>query len=260
MLEAAQAGQKSQEHLYGFIEAASDSADYYMQVAQKKIKDTLLTTNEQKKHFLFRTFNLEKLKQVLHQMKKYDTWICPTMTVNYSVAYMNDSNMRKDPRIKYIPYFITAGWNPANDYRFKSWTEETFSLLRQEFDFKLKVLRAIHEAGIPILAGSDLSNPYIYPGFSLHDELQWMVKAGLTPAAALQTATILPARYLGWQAIYGSVAANKIADLVLLDADPLIDIGNTQKIHAVIIHGKVFNKTYIDHLLERAKETSGHKN
>ena len=260
VLEAAQAGQKSQEHLYGFIEAASDSADQFMEELQKKGPESLLNISPQKKRSLFRTFNLEKLKQVLQQMKKYDTWICPTLAVNYVIAYMNDSNMRKDPRMQYLPDFITKNWNPATDFRFNAWTEETYSLLRQEFDIKLKVVKAIHEAGIPILAGSDLANPFIYAGFSLHDELQWMVKAGLTPAAALQTATILPARYLGWQARYGSVAANKIADLVLLDANPLTDIGNTQKIQAVIIHGKVFNKTDIQHLLERSKATSGHKN
>jgi hypothetical protein len=260
VLEAAQAGQKSQEHLYGFIDAASDSANQFMEEIQKKPTESLLNIRPEKKRSLFRTFNLEKLQQVLQQMKKYDTWICPTMIANYSIAYMNDSNMRKDPRIQYMPLFLTNRWNPATDFRFESWTAETYSLLRQEFDLKLKVLRAIHEAGIPILAGSDLANPFIYPGFSLHDELQWMVKGGLTPAAALQTATILPARYLGWQARYGSVAADKIADLVLLDANPLIDIRNTQKIHTVIIHGKVFNKTVINSLLERAKETSGQKN
>jgi hypothetical protein len=258
ILEAAQAGQKSMEHLYGFVEAASDSAHYYAQIIQKNSTDTLLKTATQRRSFLLRTFNLQKLKQTLQEMKKHDTWICPTMTVNRGIAYMNDSNLLKDPRLQYLSPFVTAAWNPVTDFRFKSWTAETFAWYRQEFDLKMKILKAIYETGIPILAGTDFPNPYCLPGFSLHDELQWMVKAGIPAVAALQTATINPARYLGKQATYGSVAVNKIADLVLLDQNPLTDISNTTKINAVFVHGKLLNQTAIRQMLENVKKASGH--
>jgi len=85
-----------------------------------------------------------------------------------------------------------------------------------------------------------------------------MVMAGIPAVAALQTATINPARYLGKQATYGSVAVNKIADLVLLDQNPLTDISNTTKINAVFVHGKLLNQTVIRQMLDKLKKTSGH--
>jgi imidazolonepropionase-like amidohydrolase len=84
-----------------------------------------------------------------------------------------------------------------------------------------------------------------------------MVKAGLSPAQALQTATINPARYFNMENRTGSIAANKIANLVLLDGNPLVDISNTKKIATVILHGKVFNEADLRIMLEKAKTLAG---
>jgi imidazolonepropionase-like amidohydrolase len=84
--------------------------------------------------------------------------------------------------------------------------------------------------------------PWVYPGLSLHDELGWLVRAGLTPAEALRTATLNPAIYFGRTADLGTVAAGKLADLVLLDADPLTEIGNTRRVSAVILDGQLFDR------------------
>ena len=104
-----------------------------------------------------------------------------------------------------------------------------------------------------MLAGSDSPNPYVYPGFSLHDELGLLVHAGLTPAEALRTATINPARFLGLTDSLGVVATGKVADLVLLDGNPLQDIANTKRIRAVIQDGRWMNRRALDGLLARAK-------
>jgi imidazolonepropionase-like amidohydrolase len=104
-----------------------------------------------------------------------------------------------------------------------------------------------------MLAGSDSPNPYVYPGFSLHDELGLLVRAGLTPAEALRTATINPARFLGLTDSLGVVSTGQVADLVLLDANPLQDIANTKRIRAVIQGGRVLNRRALDGLLVRAK-------
>jgi imidazolonepropionase-like amidohydrolase len=100
-------------------------------------------------------------------------------------------------------------------------------------------------------------NPYCMPGFSLHDELALLVESGLTPLAALQSATLRPAEFLGRTADLGSVAPGKLADLVLLGADPLADIHNTTQIQAVWFHGKYFDHAALDGLLEAAKHRSG---
>jgi len=114
----------------------------------------------------------------------------------------------------------------------------------------------MHRAGVPILAGTDVGNPFVYPGFSLHDELGLLVEAGLTPAAALRAATLDPARYLGVADSLGSVARGKRADLVLLDADPLADIANTRRIRAVVARGRYLDRAALDALLAEAKRVA----
>lgn len=255
--EAAKSGQKSQEHMYGFLEEASDSADYLMQVIRGEIKDSVLTDRVQRMQFLFRTYNTRRLQDLLHTIKTTDTWICPTLTVLHAVGYMNDSSLLSDPRMQYMGRGIRNSWDPRKDARFRNWTPATFAAFRQDFNYKLRIIKALREAGIPLLAGTDFPNPYCFPGFSLHEELQWFVKAGLTPAEALQTATINPARYFGIEQHTGSVAEGKTASLVILSADPLSDISNTQKIEMVILRGKVLNKVALQGLLDKAKKIAG---
>jgi imidazolonepropionase-like amidohydrolase len=110
----------------------------------------------------------------------------------------------------------------------------------------------MQRSGVPLLAGTDTPNPWVIPGFSLHDELTLLVQGGLTPLEALQTATINPARFLGATDSSGAIGPGKLADLVLLDADPLADIHNTSRIAAVILQGRVFTRPALDQLLAEA--------
>jgi imidazolonepropionase-like amidohydrolase len=114
---------------------------------------------------------------------------------------------------------------------------------------------AMHRAGVPLLAGTDTAwgVPYIYAGFSLHDELALLVRAGLTPMEALQTATINPARFLEMEQDLGSISKGKLADMVLLTADPLIDLHNAGKIEAVFINGRLLDRKQLDALLVDAE-------
>lgn len=107
--------------------------------------------------------------------------------------------------------------------------------------------------GVRFLAGTDITIPYTYPGFSLHDELELFVEAGLTPMEALETATTNPAELLGLQDRWGQVAPGFTANLVLLKADPLADISNTRKIDAVVVSGKLLDRSELDRLLASAK-------
>jgi len=207
--------------------------------------------------FLFRTYNVRRLQDLLHTIKTTDTWICPTLTVLHAVGYMNDSSLLNDPRMQYMGRGIRNSWDPRKDARFRNWTPATFAAFRQDFNYKLRIIKALRDAGIPLLAGTDFPNPYCFPGFGLHEELQWLVKAGLTPAEALKTATINPARYFGIEQRTGSVAEGKTASLVVLDANPLLDISNTQKIEMVILRGKVLNKAALQALLDKAKRIAG---
>jgi adenine deaminase len=102
-------------------------------------------------------------------------------------------------------------------------------------------------------------NPYCLPGFSLHDELALLVEAGLTPMEALQTATHNPARFFGKEKEMGTVQAGKRADLVLLDADPLLDIRHTTKIRAVVANGRLLDRSVLDKFLADAEKAAGRK-
>lgn len=131
-------------------------------------------------------------------------------------------------------------------------------MARGIFGVEEKIVGGMYRAGVPLLAGTDAMNPYCFPGFSLHDELALLVESGLAPLAALQTATINPARFLHRISELGSIEAGKSADLVLLRADPLADIHNTTQIEAVWLHGAYFDRAALANLLKAAKEEAKH--
>jgi imidazolonepropionase-like amidohydrolase len=124
--------------------------------------------------------------------------------------------------------------------------------LRSRAASSLAVVRALLETGNGLLAGCD----GLVPGFCLHDELEWMVRAGLSPIDALRTATINPARFLGREKTSGSIAIGKRADLVLLDADPRSDIGNVRRISAVVVRGRLLSKASLDGILAAHRRTA----
>ncbi len=254
VVEAAKAGQKSQEHLYGFIELAGDSAVHWFNYQQGKIKDSSFSTRSKRKDFLFRTYNEQKLKLLLKEIKKTNTWICPTLTVNRGIAYVNDTSLLNDDRMPYVGKFMRDFWDYRKDVRFKSWTDKDFEQSKQEFEMKLKIVGLMHKAGIPIIAGTDYPNPHCYPGFSIHDEMGWLVKAGLSPAEALKTATYNPAKYLQQTEKNGTVAVNKYASLVILSKNPLQDISHTKTIEMVMVKGKVFTAPQLQQMLDAVKK------
>lgn len=121
-------------------------------------------------------------------------------------------------------------------------------------EFNMHLVKAFKEAGVPIVAGTDAGNPGVVWGFSLHNEIEILVKAGLSPEEALVSATRLPAIWLGIEDKIGTVEVWKYADLVLLDANPLKDIRNTRKIAGVFLNGKWIDKKIMDSMLSAVAE------
>lgn len=119
-------------------------------------------------------------------------------------------------------------------------------------------IEALHDAGVVIMAGSHAPTHFIPPGLGLHEELERLSEAGLGPAEALRTATLHPARYLGRLDELGTVEEGKLADLVLLDANPLVDIRNTRRVRAVVVDGTLLEPPRLEALLE-ATDTGGGK-
>jgi imidazolonepropionase-like amidohydrolase len=125
-------------------------------------------------------------------------------------------------------------------------------LLRKSMD----LVAEMQKAGVKILAGTDSPAPYVFPGSGLHDELQLLVESGLTPFEALQSATKSPAEFLHTAKDSGTVEKGKFADLVLLDGNPLDDIRNTRKIRAIILHGKLLDRSALDQLLDEVQSAA----
>jgi imidazolonepropionase-like amidohydrolase len=127
--------------------------------------------------------------------------------------------------------------------------KDVLDRMREAGQVSLKAIHDLHSMGNGFLAGCD----GLVPGFCLHDELEWFTRAGFSPLEALQTATINPARFLGREDSQGSVQVGKRADLVLLDADPLLEIRNVSKIAAVVVRGRLVNKPAIDRIVASHK-------
>jgi imidazolonepropionase-like amidohydrolase len=155
---------------------------------------------------------------------------------------------RDDPRWRHL--------RPDEQTRWEHYLEQEPALDKklaaQRWDVSRRIVKALHAAGAPILAGTDAPMPLVYPGFSLHKELELLVESGLSPAEALRAATLGPAEFLGLSESTGSIAVGKRADLVLLDANPLRQIGNTQRIRAVVLNGRLWRRTDLDALLDGA--------
>lgn len=239
--EASEAGQKSFEHLYSVLQGCSSR--------EAELAKATDWTRTQRTDALIQSFDEGKARELFQTFKKNGTWQCPTMVVLNAMANLDDPKFRDDPRKAYLSPFVTATWDPTKDFRLKALKPEDFAAMRKRFVKEQELVGAMAKAGVLFLAGTDTPNPFCFPGFSLHDELAFFVKCGMTPGQALQTATINPARYFGWEKTMGTVEKGKVADLVLLDANPLADIKNTTKIASVFMRGQYLGRAALDKML-----------
>ena len=162
-------------------------------------------------------------------------------------AIVEDENARLDPRRQYLSKYLVLDWREqvleATDQRRQTLTKYWEDAARRDF-------REMHEAGVELLIGSDAAVLNIYPGYSLHDEMALFVRElGMTPAEVLERATRRSAKFLGISDQTGTVEQGKMADLVLLDANPLDDIRNTKQIAAVILRGTLYDKGGLEQIL-----------
>jgi imidazolonepropionase-like amidohydrolase len=246
-LEASEAGQRSIEHLTEIGLACSSQEQELRKVAPqdwgpKQVKQMLETYDEAKCARLFSRF------------KGNGTWQVPTLALfQRSVSrILGESLLASDDRLKYIPPKHREQWSKVRPPPESLSAEQKDDQLKQ-WQMRLNLVGGLHRADVGIMAGTDVGNPGLYPGFSLHDELVALVKAELTPMAALQAATLNPARFLGMEKDLGTVQKGKIADLVLLEANPLEDISNTRKINAVVVSGRLLDRKSLDGLLAQAE-------
>jgi tetratricopeptide (TPR) repeat protein len=192
---------------------------------------------------------------LLDQLAANQTWQVPTLVALQSIAFMDDTTfMSQYPYLEYVPERVRRAWTATSAaFRFQRTDPDDVAAVRSFFDLQLELVGLAAEHGVPILAGTDTGIPYTLPGFSLQDELELLVDAGLTPLHALQTATYHPAVFLGVADSLGTIEEGKLADLVLLDSNPLESISNTRAIVAVIADGHLYDRAILDEPLAEAK-------
>ena len=257
--EAADAGQHSIEHLTNVLRGCSRDEPKLMR--EQLYVPLKQETPEQSHSRIVRwrreildSYSPEKAAALIAKFKEKDVWQTPTLILLKNDAFPTlEESALSDDREKYIPPRTLAIWKKARAEQIRALSPQDFELHAQLLRKSMDLVAQMQKAGVKILAGTDSPAPYVYPGSGLHDELQLLVEAGLTPFEALQSATISPALFLHTEKDSGTIERGKFADLLLLDANPLDDIRNTTKIRVVILHGKLLDRSALDQLLGGVK-------
>jgi imidazolonepropionase-like amidohydrolase len=240
LIEASDSGQRSVEQEDDLMRACTSREGTFRaqltDTANRRTGDDPLQLRSQARAILS-SYDAGQCGLVMETLVRNHTWVTPTLVTYQPYARSFDSASRHPELSKYVPGIVEGGWQ----HKVLAVPKPDSFMVQSSFSFERT--GTLSKAGVGLLAGTDAPRAFIYPGFSLHEELALLVRSGLTPLEALRTATYNPASYLGALDSLGTIDKGKIADLVLLDANPLNDIRNTTRISVVIANGRVFDST-----------------
>jgi hypothetical protein len=260
--EAADAGQHSIEHLTNVLRACSRDEPKLMreQFYVSSRKESAAQTHARESRWLHELLDLYspgKCAALIAKFREKEVWQTPTLVLLKNDAFPTlENSAASDQRLKYVSSGTLDAWKESRSQQMKGISAQDSRLQAELLRKSMLVVAEMQKGGVRILAGTDSPAPYVFPGFSLHDELQLLVEAGLTPLAALQSASLRPAEFLHATKDSGTIERGKYADLVLLDANPLDDIRNTGKIRALILRGKLLDRPALDQLLADAEQSA----
>jgi imidazolonepropionase-like amidohydrolase len=246
-VDAAKSGQRTAEHLMQAFEACTPIERELLDARRGLDGNALVEKRDADESRVLAAFDQPTCDRVAAALAKTGEVQVPTLVLPY-VESSPLSNLDRDPRWKYLRPDEGARWTKIE----ASLSPEEHRVGAERWPVAKKIAATFHRAGVTMLAGTDTPMPGVYPGFSLHEELARFVDAGFTPAEALRAATLEPARLFGRADSEGSIAAGKRAEIVVLDADPLVDIANARKIRAVVLDGRLFDRMALDALLDGA--------
>ena len=240
--EAARTGMKSQEHLLEILKECADRPTETFLAELNRIEDPIERSNRINA-FRLDSFDPARADSLYALFKDYGIWHCPTLSMWYKNAWFEREQPKDSALTAYLPGYLRAYWTPQHNDHLQYRDNAEFIRTKQRL-YRLyeQMVLAMHEEGVMLLAGTDTgANPLCHPGTGVHNELEALVAAGLSPGAALRTATLNPALFFEITEDYGTVSEGKIADLVLLTQNPLEDINAVRDITHVIRDGSVLD-------------------
>jgi hypothetical protein len=257
--EAALAGQKSQEHQIGMILQCSSLNDS-ARSAYRKIEAKLYFGRGQEVRDpwinLIYSFSQEQLNNTANIFNQTGSWYCPTIITNqnYFIRLKNvKEEIKNDTLIQYVTKSAKSAWS-FMAMPFVNYSTEDWDIRMKQLGLLNKIVKLLYDKKVNMLAGDDNNNPFCFTGFSLHQELQLFVDCGIPDAEVLKIATYNPSVFFKVENQFGTIEQGKFANLVLLDANPLIKISNTTRINSVFLRGHYFNRKALDGLLTGVKE------
>lgn len=258
--EATEAGQSTVEHLTGVLHGSSVREVELLRQLEEIRKPASLIDWMRMLWFeqagpLLESQDADQRKRLLGGFAEHGTWHVPTLGVLHDFAYFDELPHRDDPRLRWqSPDYYAFNAEFFSDFE-RTVPPRTRSDARARYALETEIVRDMHAEGVGLLTGTD-APPSLPPGLSLHHELASFIEAGLTPIDALGAATTGPARALGISGL-GEIKPGAIADLVVLDADPLANIRNTERIHATIANGRLLDRSALNAILaERTAATA----
>lgn len=251
LLDAATAGQRSNEHLTQVYEACSAREKPLLAARKGLDGNAIVKLRDAQEGEVLESFEQSVCDRTAAALARTGQVQVPTLVLAHFDARGSRTNFRDDKRWRYLRPDEQARWERI----FKEQPVGDEKRAARRWERSRQIVQTLHAAGVRILAGTDAPMPLVYPGFSLHKELELLVEAGLSPADAIRAATIWPAEFLGSSDSSGSIAVGKRADLLLLDDNPLANISHTQRIRAVILAGRLLQRTDLDTLLDVAGDS-----
>lgn len=245
LLDAAAQGQRTDEHLMQAYEACSSIEGVLLRERAGLVGDALAAMRDAQEKRALDAFDRITCRRIARRLAASGQWQVPTLVLAWTEA-RRGSTPDSDPR-----------WPLLRADERERWTRilgeiaaHPDPLAQRRWQVSRAIAAAYRHAKVPMMAGTDAPMPEVYPGFSLLDELERLVEAGLAPRETLRAATLAPARFLGIEATSGTIAPGKRADLVLLAADPAHDVRNARRIDAVLLGGRVLRRADLDALLQ----------
>ena len=234
--EASDSSQRSLEHLLGFVNVCTPA------------ESVAVAAVDPLRRIVFNTCTSRDQRSIYAHLARNGTWVTPTLATAWEFAMLPKHEVPGDSLSRFVSdslrAYLTQIFDPP-----PALPPDGDVLGRRLFVKRRQLILALHDAGVPLLSGTDAPMRNVPPGFGLHEELAELTRSGLTPIAALRAATLEPARYFGATDSLGTIAVGKVADLVLLDADPRADIANARRIAAVLTRGRVYDRAALDRIL-----------